>query len=144
MQLKNRTEKKQQRRELRQNATSAEKSMWSLLRGNRVLGRKFRRQYSIGSYIVDFCCPSEKLIVELDGAHHYTSFGSAHDYERDSFLKELGYTVLRFENVVFSRQPEAVLLQIISSFKNKTAVELGEGKMDVVIDMIIHEWSSGR
>jgi len=44
--------------------------LWNILKSKKLEGRKFRRQHSIGSFIVDFCCPSEKLIVELDGAPH--------------------------------------------------------------------------
>jgi very-short-patch-repair endonuclease len=43
-------------------STSAEAVLWDILKSKNLDGRKFRRQYSIGSYIVDFCCPSEKLI----------------------------------------------------------------------------------
>ena len=52
---------------LRNSSTSAEVALWLMLKSKRLEGRKFRRQYSIGNYIVDFCCPSEKLIIELDG-----------------------------------------------------------------------------
>jgi very-short-patch-repair endonuclease len=55
---------------LRNNTTSAEAELWLMLKSKKLEGRKFRRQYSIGSYIVDFCCPSEKLIIELDGNPH--------------------------------------------------------------------------
>jgi len=60
--------------------------------------RKFRRQHSIKNYIVDFYCSSEKLVVELDGAGHYTTSGDREDYSRDEELKKLGVKVLRFEN----------------------------------------------
>jgi very-short-patch-repair endonuclease len=51
-------------------STSAEAALWNILKSKNLDGRKFRRQYSIGIYIVDFCCPSEKLIVELDRDPH--------------------------------------------------------------------------
>jgi very-short-patch-repair endonuclease len=54
----------------RNRSTSAEAALWEMLKSKKLEGRKFRRQYSIGSYIVDFCCPSEKLIIELDGDPH--------------------------------------------------------------------------
>jgi very-short-patch-repair endonuclease len=65
--LFNRKGLKSFRSSLRKRSTSAEVALWELLRSKQLDGRKFRRQYSIGSYIVDFCCPSEKLVIELDG-----------------------------------------------------------------------------
>ena len=55
---------------LRNKATSSEAALWDILKSKQLDGRKFRRQCSIGRYIVDFCCPSEKLIIELDGDPH--------------------------------------------------------------------------
>ncbi len=59
---------------------------------------QFRRQHSIGNYIVDFCCPSEKLIIELDGNPQGDYIQIEKDKKRDRYLEELGFTVLRFEN----------------------------------------------
>jgi very-short-patch-repair endonuclease len=67
--LYNKRELKDYRRALRNKSTSAEVTLWNFLK-NGQLGRKFRRQHSIGNYITDFCCPSEKLIIELDGNSH--------------------------------------------------------------------------
>ena len=58
------------RRELRHNLTPAEAALWKMIRGSRLDGRKFRRQHSVGLYILDFYCPAEKLAVELDGQVH--------------------------------------------------------------------------
>jgi len=63
---------KDTRKYLRNNLTEAESLLWEVLKGKKLAGRKFRRQHSIGYYIVDFYCPSEKLIIELDGQHHFT------------------------------------------------------------------------
>ena len=60
-------------------------------------GRKFRRQQSIGPYIVDFYCPSENLIVELDGSVHDDPLRAAYDAEREDYLTRHGFTVIRFE-----------------------------------------------
>ena len=68
--LFNRKGLKSYRSSLRNRSTSAEAVLWDILKSKNLDGRKFRRQYSIGSYIVDFCCPSEKLIIELDGDPH--------------------------------------------------------------------------
>jgi len=66
----NRKSLKSFRSSLRNRSTSAEAALWEMLKSRKLEGRKFRRQYSIGSYIVDFCCPAEKLVIELDGAPH--------------------------------------------------------------------------
>jgi len=66
-----------------------------MLQGSQLEGRKFRRQQGIGSYIVDFCCPSERLIVEVDGPVHEEEEVIAYDRRRDTFLRSKGYVVLR-------------------------------------------------
>ena len=73
---------KPRRRELRTYGTSAEAALWNLLKKRQLRGRKFRRQHSVGRYILDFYCPSERLAIELDGAHHYTPAGQDHDARR--------------------------------------------------------------
>ena len=72
--------------------------LWIFLKKRRLSGRKFRRQFSVQNYILDFYCFDEKLAIELDGQHHYTSEGRKLDAERDAFLQGLGIRVLRFEN----------------------------------------------
>jgi very-short-patch-repair endonuclease len=67
-QVNNRPELKQIRRELRHNLTPAEATLWRCLQNKQLAGRKFRRQHSVGSYVLDFYCPSEMLAIELDGA----------------------------------------------------------------------------
>ena len=58
------------RRRLRKNATDAERKLWSILRSKRMAGLKFFRQYSVGSYILDFYCPERRLAIEVDGGQH--------------------------------------------------------------------------
>jgi very-short-patch-repair endonuclease len=60
---------------LRENLTEVELVLWEILKNKKLYGRKFRRQHSIGHYIVDFYCPSERLIIELDGQHHFIPEG---------------------------------------------------------------------
>ena len=82
-------------RQLRKNLTDSEKRLWLELR-LRQTGYKFRRQFAIGKYIVDFACPERKLIVELDGGHHA---GQAdYDAGRTRWLESQGFRVLRFWN----------------------------------------------
>jgi len=68
---------------IRNKTTSAEAALWDILKSKQRDGRKFRRQYSIGNYIVDFCCPSEKLIIELDGNPHCEYHKILEDENRD-------------------------------------------------------------
>jgi very-short-patch-repair endonuclease len=108
---------KSRRKELRNNLTSAEAALWIILKSSQLKGRKFRRQHSIENYIVDFFCPSEKLIIELDGQVHFNSVAELADKERDKRLEELGYTVLRFENKTIFQSPEWVVAEIEKHFK---------------------------
>jgi very-short-patch-repair endonuclease len=94
--LFNRKDLKSFRSFLRDRATSAEVALWNILKSKQLDGRKFRRQYSICNYIVDFCCPSEKLIIELDGDPHGEYHKIKKDENRDKYLESLGFTVLRF------------------------------------------------
>jgi len=114
----NRKPLKRFRKELRNNLTPAEATLWTTLQKKQLKGRKFRRQHSIGKYVVDFYCPAEKLVIELDGADHYTPAGSDYDDERDTYLKSLGLKVLRFENIEVFNFLESVLEDIKGSFKN--------------------------
>jgi very-short-patch-repair endonuclease len=104
--LFNRKSLKSFRSFLRNKATSAEAALWDILKSKQLDGRKFRRQYSINSYIVDFCCPSEKLIIELDGDPHGEYHKIQEDENRDKYLESLGFTVLRFENRFVFHEPE--------------------------------------
>jgi len=107
---------KSRRRNLRHELTPAEARLWTYLQDGQLHGRKFRRQHSIGPYIVDFYCPSEKLVVELDGsAHdHHTAF--LRDETRSCYLEGLGIRVLRIENHAVFEDPDAVLDLIAQCF----------------------------
>lgn len=75
----NRKYLKQRRRYLRNKLTSAEATLWKALQSSQLEGRKFRRQAGIGNYIVDFYCPREKLVLELDGNYHLEMINSEYD-----------------------------------------------------------------
>jgi len=105
------------RKNLRNNGTSAEAFLWNHLKESKLEGRKFRRQHSIKRFIVDFYCPSEKLIVELDGQVHFNEIAQEYDRKREKELKDLGFTIIRFENkMVFDFMP-SVLKDITDHFK---------------------------
>ncbi len=81
---------------LRHNPSRAEERLWDLLRAHQVDDVHFRRQFALGEYIVDFCAPRRKLIIELDGEPHIKS--RERDDDRSVFLRSKGYKVLRFWN----------------------------------------------
>ena len=83
-------------RELRNNATDAERVLWQSLRGRQIEGARFRRQIPIAGYIADFACPNAGLVIELDGGHH--SEQGVYDARRSAVLRSYGYRVLRYWN----------------------------------------------
>ena len=89
---------KQRRKKLRNSLTPAEAGLWILLKSSALGGLKFRRQHSVGNYILDFYCPEYKLAIELDGEWHNTEEQKLKDDKRTAYLNSVGITVLRFEN----------------------------------------------
>ena len=90
----NKTTEKEKRRSLRRNMPQPERLIWSRLRRNQVLGYGFRRQYSVGAYVIDFYCPALKLAVEIDGNSHFEEHARANDRARQTFIESFGIRVL--------------------------------------------------
>ncbi len=100
-------------RKLRKNQTPHESKLWYNLR-NRFLGNlKFRRQYKIGKFVVDFYCPAKKLVIELDGGHHAKIESIIKDRQRQRWIEAQGYKVLRFENSEIDENLDGVLEKIM-------------------------------
>ena len=99
-------------RKLRTELTPAEARMWNLLRDFRPRGARFRRETPIGPYIADFAWLSKKIVIEVDGHSHDTVAGRAHDKVRDAWMKDQGYTVLRFDNADLIDAEDHVFLEI--------------------------------
>jgi len=118
--IHNRISLKKFRKDLRNNLTPAEARLWSFLQNSQLEGRKFRRQHSVGNYILDFYCPSEKLAIELDGQGHLQPSVVAYDEYRTHYLETLGIRVIRFWNREIFSHPEHVLDQIKANFQQKT------------------------
>jgi len=106
-------------RELRQKQTPAEALLWQELRNRNLSGKKFLRQHPICArstfkrdlyYIPDFYCDEAKLVIEADGPVHL--FKREYDANRDAVLKELGLTILRFENSEIENNLNSVLNKI--------------------------------
>jgi len=108
----------ERRKELRKNLTPAEAYLWTHLKAKKLDGRRFQKQHSIDSYIVDFYCASEKLIIELDGEMHNNPVAEEQDAKRDTHLQNLGFSVLRFENKMVFEHLSLVLEKIKDNFKN--------------------------
>ncbi|MGH8728488.1 MAG: endonuclease domain-containing protein [Burkholderiales bacterium] len=106
------------RRKLRATLTPAEARLWKHLQRSQLKGRKFRRQQSFGPYIVDFYCPSEGLVIELDGSTHDNEKAWQRDQRRSEFLCNLELRVLRFENRAVVENLEGVLLEIARNFRS--------------------------
>ena len=97
-------------KQLRQEQTPAERKLWSRLRRKQLHGFKFRRQHPIGRFVVDFCCVSQALVIEVDGDNH--SVQEEYDQERTAWLEGRGYRVIRFSNRLVEHQINAVLDEI--------------------------------
>jgi very-short-patch-repair endonuclease len=102
-------------RQLRKNQTKAEKYLWSILRGRKFHGYKFRRQHPISKlFILDFYCFEKKLAIELDGAQHQEELQKQLDEERTKYLDLLGIRVIRFSNEEVLLSTSNVLKRILS------------------------------
>lgn len=115
----NRRKLKDRRKKLRNNPTQAEAFLWGYLKNSQLEGRKFRRQSSIKSFIVDFYCPEEKLVIELDGDFHFDEKAIKDDEQRTMKLEEEGLRVIRFENQEVLLSLDDVLSKVKSHFKMK-------------------------
>lgn len=83
---------------LRQNLTKAEAILWNYLKGKKIEGVKFRRQFLVGNYIADFAAIEIKLIIEIDGATHSSDDRVEYDTARTEFLTSQGWRVIRVWN----------------------------------------------
>jgi len=114
--LHNKPYLKPRRKKLRRNLTPAEATLWLALKNSKLSGRKFRRQHSVGNYILDFYCVDERLAVELDGEVHRSDTAAEYDHKRKLYLNELGIKVIRFENFLVFDDMNYVVQRIESFF----------------------------
>jgi very-short-patch-repair endonuclease len=113
-------------RDLRRRSTPSERLLWEALRNHRLDGRQFRRQHPIGRYIVDFACPRERLVVEVDGDVHEAQ--REYDAERDDYLRSLGYTVLRFTVDRVLNDLSGVLFEVKSACGSPPLLSIAMGR----------------
>jgi very-short-patch-repair endonuclease len=102
---------------LRCRPTDAERKLWSKLRLKQLKGYQFYRQKVIGNYIVDFCSPALKLVIEVDGSQHYSDEGIAADKIRDRYLEDCGLTVIRFNDYDVLTNISGVVESILENMK---------------------------
>jgi very-short-patch-repair endonuclease len=103
-------------RELRHNPTPAERHAWTLLCNRGILGLKFRRQHVLHGFVVDFYCPSERIVIEIEGNVHDTEAQRGYDRARTGFLEGAGYRVIRVRNRDASREHlEAALREALGT-----------------------------
>ena len=105
-------------RTLRKNMTKQERLLWQFLRKKNINGLKFRRQYPIGKYIVDFICNEKRLIIELDGGQHNENQNIVYDKERTKYLETKGFKVIRFWNLDIENNIEGVYQEILKHLTN--------------------------
>ena len=108
----NKKELKTIRRELRRNLTPAEATLWKYLKSRQLCGMLWRRQFSVGKYVLDFYCHEKRLCIELDGQMHFTVGGDRSDLERTEYLNSKGIRVIRFENCDIWHNIDAVIDEI--------------------------------
>ena len=103
---------------LRRDPSSAERKLWYEFL--RLLPTKFTRQKPLGTYIADFYCASEQLVIEVDGDSHYTDEGARYDVWRTASLEREGIRVLRITNLEVMEQFEGVCQKINAVLARKT------------------------
>lgn len=100
-------------RQLRRNMTDAEQILWRRIRNRQLLNAKFRRQFILGSYIVDFVCLEQRLAIEIDGSQHLQN--KSYDDKRSAHLIHHGFAVIRFWNHEVLGDIDAVLEVILNN-----------------------------
>jgi adenine-specific DNA-methyltransferase len=103
-------------RALRKRMTDAERLLWRHLRNRELGGWKFKRQYPVGPFIVDFICLEKNVVIEVDGGQHAEN--EEKDVQRSAYLNKMGYRVFRFWNNEVLQETEAVLTAIFDILAN--------------------------
>ena len=109
----------QRSRNLRKNQTDAEKKLWTILRNRQLNGVKFRRQFPVGGYILDFYCPDFRLAIEADGGQHYENKVKDQDDLRTRELNNLGIEMIRFTDREILTNSDGVVEAIQNAIAKK-------------------------
>jgi len=103
-------------RQLRRTMTDGERKLWSELREfRRWYGVHVRKQAPVGPYFPDFVVHEHRLVIEVDGEHHFTSEGLVRDVKRDAWLESIGYRVLRFNTGELSESFDGCVTEILDA-----------------------------
>ena len=119
---------KERRRELRKKATNEERELWHYLRGRKLCGYKFLRQFSINRFIMDFYCAQYRIAIEIDGSQHATDQGTTYDSERTAILSEFGVTIIRFTNDDINKRIGHVLKTITDTLDVSSPSKKGDAQ----------------
>ena len=111
-------------RTLRKNMTDSELKLWSRIRRRQIFGLQFYRQRPIGNYIVDFYCPKAQLVLEVDGLQHMQELAVRKDNYRDSYLKQQGIKVLKFDNLQVLKQLDAVVEKVYQTVASRLSLKV--------------------
>ena len=114
----NRPNQKSRRQSLRKNLPSPEILLWLKLKNKQMHGHKFRRQYGVGQYIVDFFCAEKNLAIEIDGESHFIDPEQLHDKERQERIEAYGIKFLRFTNAEVMQNIQGVLQRIMDTLES--------------------------
>jgi very-short-patch-repair endonuclease len=110
--LYNKTSEKEKRQSLRNKMPPAEQLVWARLKGKQVENCKFRRQYSVGAFVIDFYSVEIKLAIEIDGESHFQDGAEIYDRERQSLIESAGVRFVRFTNQQVYEELDAVIESI--------------------------------
>ncbi|MBQ2796768.1 MAG: DUF559 domain-containing protein [Tidjanibacter sp.] len=116
---KNVADLRARRRKLRRQSTPEEIALWKLIKGRQLGGFQWRRQFSVGPYIIDFYCPQAKLGVELDGRQHEMEEALQYDAARERYLASYGIEILRIENRAIWNCSDMVIATIEEKLNNR-------------------------
>ncbi|MCD4818145.1 MAG: endonuclease domain-containing protein [Candidatus Cloacimonetes bacterium] len=114
----NKKSEKSKRINLRKNMTQYEKILWEKIRNKQISNLRFRRQYSIDKYVVDFFCPQLKLAIKIDGKVHLKNHSKQYDDVRQNEIESLGINFLRFSNSLIRNDIYSVI-ETIKDFKKR-------------------------
>ncbi len=122
MKVHNKASLKEIRRRLRKDSTPSEDILWQEVRNGKLNGLKFKRQHSIGNYIVDFYCATARLVIEVDGEIHLAYDQQEKDKLRDENLIDMGFKIIRFTNDEIVFNIDSVIKKILEKSAKKDLI----------------------
>ena len=118
----NKSSQTEKRRKLRQHQTNAEELVWSFIRNRQILGYKFRRQYSVDHFVIDFYCSDLKLAIEIDGGSHINPEQQKKDISRQKYLEAFDIKFVRIKDEELFGNPNKAFSKIENAIKSISRV----------------------